>query len=254
VIASAHIHNDSTPSRPVVLLALLSLLPLACHRNRPRPVSAEEAVLARQTQGLEALIRAAEKGPLIPFEQILVIVDQALVQDLLSAATPYERTIADKYRLRVESAGVMFEDDFALVRLQGRAAMAGHAFREDASAEVSVYGGLDIVELDPVSGILRGRVKIMAVEARRAAVLGVAAPVERLIEDLGREKLEAFGALVSNLEIPVRLDRRVELPAVGPVGGVRIGSISIPMHVSLTDVKAYGGKLFITVAAGVEQQ
>lgn len=233
----------------VLAAAGLALGLAACRREAAPRVPAEEAVLERQNQGLEALIRAAQRGPLVPFDQILVLVDQALVQDLLSAATPYERVIADKYRVRIDRASVAFDDGFALVRLHGRAALEGRALDEDASAELSVYGGLDIVDLDPASGLLRGRVKVMAVEARRAAVLGVRAPVERLVESIGREKLEAFGALASGLEIPVRLDRDVRLPAVGPQGGVRLSAVTLPLRVAVTDVKAFRGKLWISVGA-----
>lgn len=236
----------------LVLAALVLAVPACRHREARRRISPEEAILERQNQGLEALIHAAEKGPLIPFERVLVVVDQSLIQDLLASATPYERVVGEKYRIRVETASVLFDDDFALVRLDGRASRKGRAFEEDATAEISVYGGLDVVELDPEAGILRGRMRVMAVDARRAAVLGVKAPVERLVEDLGREKLEAFGALASALEIPVRLDREVRLPAVGPEGGVRIAAASIPLHAAVVDVKAFRGKLWVCVGASTE--
>jgi hypothetical protein len=237
-----------SPKLAGIAAALLLASALAgCNRVAETRVSAEEAVLERQIQGLESLIRAAKKGPLIPFEQVLVVVDQSLIHDLLEAVTPYERVVG-KFRIRVESAEVSFDDGFALVRLDGRASRAGLAFEEDASAEISVFGGLDIVELDPASGVLRGRVKIMAVEARRAAVLGMKAPVERLVEDLSRERLEQFSSLAQQLEIPVRLDQKIVLPAVGPAGGVRIEATTIPVRAAVKDVKAYRGKLWVAVS------
>src|SRR5215470_17120573 len=108
--APGHSLHDVFATRALRALALATLACGACRREGPPPVSSEEAVLARQTEGLEALIHAAEKGPLVPFDQILVVVDQSLVQDLLTAATPYERLVAGKYRIRVESASVLFED------------------------------------------------------------------------------------------------------------------------------------------------
>lgn len=215
----------------------------------PRRASAEEAVLERQREGLQALIRAAERGPLVPFGQVLVVVHQGLVQDLLSAAMPYERTVAGKYRIRIDAARVAFDDGFALVRFDGRASRAGHAFEEDVSAEVSVFGGLDIVELDPVSGILRGRVKIIAVEARRAALLGLKAPVERLVESLGREKLETFSSLASGLEIPVSLERSIAIPAARGEAGIRIAAAAVPVRAAVLDVKAFRGRLWISITA-----
>jgi hypothetical protein len=41
---------------------------------------------------------------------------------------------------------------------------------------MSVYGGLDVVELDPTSGVLRARVAVYAVEIPKADVLGIDEP------------------------------------------------------------------------------
>jgi hypothetical protein len=70
--------------------------------------------------------------------------------------------------------------------------------------------------------------------------------VEDLVEQLGREQLDAFSALASAIEIPVRLERSVTLPAVGP-GEVRIAAATIPVRAAVADVKAFGGKLWVSV-------
>lgn len=236
-------------SRARSSLATLLLLALAgCRRDTNAKITAEEALLDRQRQGLEALIAAAEKGPLIPFSDVLVVVDQGLVQDLLTAATPYERVIQGGFRIRITNASVRFDDGFGLVRLDGRASLARQP-EAAAFAEVSVFGGLDIVDLDPASGILRGRLKIIAFEARKVDVLGVGAPAERLVEALGREKLDAFSVLASSIEIPVRLERDITIPAVAGAGGIRIPTARVPLHVAVKDVKAYRGRLWISVGA-----
>lgn len=239
----------------LVLIGVLA----ACHssdgcRRRPRGrLTAEQAVAAHQRQGLESLVASAARGSLLPGEEVLVVVDQRLVQDVLEASLPYERVIADKYRVRVTAAGVTFDDGYGVVRLEGRASLA-RSGEAGAFADVSVVGGLDIVELDPRSGILRGSVRIIAVEARRVDVLGVRAPAERLVEDLSREGVESFNVLASSIEIPVRLEREVALPAVGPEGGVRIAAAAIPVRLAVVDVKAFRGKLWVSIdaAAGAE--
>jgi len=115
-----------------------------------------------------------------------------------------------------------------------------------------VYGGLDVVELDPASGTLRGRVSVIAVDARRVDVLGMASHLaEDLVEDLGREKLDAYGDLVSRVDIPVRLERSVSLPAVGPAE-VSIDAATIPLRVAISDVKAFQGKLWVSVDVAAE--
>ena len=70
--------------RRIALLASLGVLPFLAFKPTSAPaVSAEEAVLVRQTQELPALLADAERGSLLDFEQALVVIDQALVQDLL---------------------------------------------------------------------------------------------------------------------------------------------------------------------------
>ena len=218
----------------------------ACRRPPRGRLTAQQAVAARQRRGLERLVAKAAKGSLLPPEEVLVVVDQRLVQDVLTASLPYERVISGKYRVRVTAAGVTFDDGTAVVRLSGRASLA-QGGEAGASADLSVVGTLDIVELDPSSGILRGRVGIVAVDARRVDVLGVHAPAERLVEDLSRESVEAFNVLASSIEIPVRLEREVALPAVGPEGGVNIAAAAIPLRLAVVDVKAFRGKLWVSV-------
>lgn len=237
-----------------LLLAALLVPGLSCKRIVGGEwVDPREAVLERQRKGLESLIAAASQGPLIPFDEVLVIVDEKLVQGLLASATPYERIVANRYRVRLDSATVEFEDGFALVRLDGRASLAQRQ-EEDIFADVSVYGGLDIVSLDPASGVLRGRVNIIGFEARRVGVLGVEAPVQRLVEDLSREKVEEFNVLASGLEIPVRLEREITVPAVGPEGEVRIEAATVPLRAEVRDVKAFRGKLWVSVGVQVVEQ
>jgi hypothetical protein len=177
---------------------------------------------------------------------MLVVADEGLVRQVIVATLPFERVILDRYRIRVSRAEVHFDDGFGLVRLDGEASFAD---RTDTGghAEVTVFGGLDVVALDPDSGVLRGSVKIIALDARRVNVYGVRSfMVEDLVEQLGREQLDAFSALASAIEIPVRLERSVTLPAVGP-GEVRIAAADIPVQAAVADVKAFGGKLWVSV-------
>jgi hypothetical protein len=232
----------------VTLILAAGLLSAACRRHPRAHITADQAVAARQRRGLERMVAKAATGPLMPVEEVLVVVDQSLVQDLLGASLPYERVISGKYRVRVITAGVTFDDGAAVVRLEGRASLAAGG-EAGAFADVTVVGSLDIVELDPSSGILRGRVRIIAVEARRVDVLGVRAPAERLVEDLSREGVEAFNVLASSIEIPVRLEREVTLPAVGPEGGVRIAAAAVPVRLAVVGLNAFRGKLWVSIDA-----
>jgi hypothetical protein len=234
------------PGACVVALSLALVLACDGRVHRVERVSAEEALLLRRIEGLRALIGAARRAPLGQFDQALIVVDERLVDDLLKAAMPLERVLGDRYRITLDRADVDFEDGFALVTLDGRAGLA-----EDPRtfADLKIYSGLDIVELDRTSGTLRGRMKIIAVDVRRVDVKGLTAPLQRLVEDFGRGKLADFEALLSSVEIPVRVRREIEIPGVGPEGGVTIAPLTVPLRASIESVKAFRGKLWISVGA-----
>lgn len=191
---------------------------------------------------------ARSSGRLIPFDQVLIVVQQRLVRDLLQATLPYEQILANRYRVRAESAEVTFDDGFALVQLRGRASLVDD---RDTAAEIDVYGAIDIVELDPATGVLHGRVKVLAVETQRVDVAGIRAPVRRLVDDLSREQLSAFEPLMSNIEIPIRVEQTVRIPAVNQ-SGIRIQEAVLPLEAAVVDVKAFRGKLWVCVQAKAE--
>jgi hypothetical protein len=234
---------------PLLAVALLALV--CCRHAPPERMSAEQAVLERQRQGLQALVKTAQEKRLAPFKGVLVVVDETLVQRLLQVGIPYERTVAGRFRISITGAHVKFDDAFALVRLDGRATLADRA-DTGAAADVSVFGALDIVDLDASTSVLRGRVSLLGVDARRVEVLGVrTSAAEELVEELGREQLLSFADLASALEIPVRLQSSLELPAVGPAGGVTIAAASLPVTARIADVNAFRGKLWIRIDATV---
>jgi hypothetical protein len=238
--------------RSVAALLIAGLAPAGC-RGRAPHLGAEAAIAERQAQGLRRLVAEAEKGPLISPGDVMVVVDERLVQDLLSAVLPLERVVGGRYRIRLSKASVRFEDGFALVRLGGRATVEGHD-EGYASADLDVAGGLDVVDLDPRTGVLRGQVKIIGVDARRVAVMGLRAPREaqRLVEDLGRERLESFSELLSALEIPVRIEQEIALPAVTGEAGLRIGADVIRLRAAIKDVESFRGRLWVSIQASVE--
>ena len=232
-------------TRSLAGLALSALvLAAACHRQTA--TSAEQAVLERRREGLAGLTAAARRGALLPFDKMLVVADEGLVRQVIAATLPFERVILDRYRIQVSRAEVHFDDGFGLVRLDGEASFADRPEKE-GHAEVTVFGGLDVVALDPDSGVLRGSVKVIALDARRVNVYGLRSfMVEDLVEQLGRERLDAFSALASSIEIPVRLEGNVTLPAV-ELGEVRIAAATIPVRAAVADVKAFRGKLWVSV-------
>ena len=220
-------------------LLALGLVWLVFEKKEPPMVSVQETLLVRQTQELGRLVAAAEHGSLFDFDGILVVVDQGLVQELVRGATPLEADGGGGFHVRVESAEASFADGLAVVRLDGTASVAG----KTASADVKVYGAIDVVALDSRSGVLTCRVSVSGVEAVHADVLGIHQPVRRLTEALTHGGL---ALLLGSIEIPVRIEDRLSIPAVDD-HRLRIASVDLPVQVAVQDVKVWSGKLWVTV-------
>ena len=212
---------------------------------------AEEAVLERRRQGLMTLMQAAAQGPLVSREtdRVLFLVDQSLVAALLATQVPREYVVAEVFRIWVIGAQITFEDGLALVRLDARASLVGAD--EEAFADVAIFGDLEILREQPSAAVLRARINLIAVDARRVEVAGKRRDVDKLVERLGKSRLSAFAALASGLEIPVRNDYAIEVPAVDD-GPVRIEATTRPLRLTLVDVKAFKGKLWISMAASFD--
>lgn len=211
---------------------------------------AEEAVLERRRQGLMGLVQAAARGPLVAVDadRVLFLVDQSLVAALLATQVPREYVIEDTYRIWVTGARITFEDGLALVRLDGRASLVGA--ESQVFADVAVFGDLEILREQPSKDVLRSRINLIAVDVRRVEV-GGKRDVDDLVEKLGKSRLSAFAAMASELEIPVRHEHSLEVPAVDD-GPVRIAATTLPLRLSLVDVKAFKGRLWISMAASFD--
>lgn len=223
-------------------IAILVLGFVLVRRMRPGPpprVPAQEALLSRQNQELLKLASAAESGTLLDFKGILVVVEDALVQDLLHAVTPVEADVGDGFHVKIESADASFGDGVALVRMTGTASVGGAS----VGSPVTVLGAIDVVELEPVSGVLQCGVRILAVDAQDTKALGGSDPVGRLTEALTRGGLSL---LLGSLEIPVSLEDRLSIPAVDSKR-LQIAAEDLPLSVAVQEVKVFGGRLWVFV-------
>lgn len=211
--------------------------------NAASRLSAREALLSRQNSALLELTNDAERGTLLDFKGILVVVDQALVQEMLRAATPMDAEIGGGFHVRVDAVDATFGDGVALVQMTGAATVGD----EPVGAQVTVFGSIDAVTIDAASGLLRCNVSILAVEAENAEALGRNDPVGRLTEALTEGGLSV---LLGPLEIPVRLENALDIPAVDSKR-LQIGAETLPLTVTARRIKVFGGRLWVFVDAGL---
>jgi hypothetical protein len=227
----------------VLVLVLAIALPRLTGLGQAPRISAREALLSRQNAELLKLATAAENGTLLDFKGVLIVVDEALVQDLLRAVTPLEADVGSGFHVKIESADTAFGDGVALVSMTGTASLGGTS----VGSRVTVLAAIDVVELHPVSGILECRVSILGVDAQDTGALGRGDPVGRLTEALTRGGL---ALLLGPLEIPVSVEDRLSLPAVESKR-LRIAAEDIPLTIAVQQVKAFGGRLWVFVDAAL---
>jgi hypothetical protein len=224
------------------VVAGLAILAGAFAWLRPAPpprLSAAEALLSKQNQELVKLASAADNGTLLDFKGVLIVVDQVLVQELLHAVTPLEADVGNGFHVKIDSAGAAFGDGVGLVRLTGTATLGGASM----GSPVTVFGAVDVVKIDPASGVLQCGVSVLGVEAPNAAALGRNDPVGRLTETLTRGGL---ALLLGPLEIPVSVEDRLSIPAVESKR-LRIAAQDLPLTISVQQVKVFGGRLWVFV-------
>jgi hypothetical protein len=223
----------------------LAILALALRLMRPAPprLSARETLLSRQNQELVKLVSAAESGTLLDFKGVLIIVDQVLVQDLVHAVTPLEADVGSGFHVKIDSADAAFGDGVALVNMTGTASVGGAS----VGSQVTVFGSIDIVELNPVSGVLQCGVSILGVEAQDAKALGYNDPVGRLTEALTHG---GISLLLGSFEIPVSVEDRLAIPSVESKR-LQIAAQTLPLTIAVRQVKAFGGRLWVFVDAAL---
>ena len=166
-------HSFSAPRALLFLTLGLSLLVIGFvqyrrYGNQAARQTAREALLSRQNQALLALTADADRGTLLNFESVLIVVDQELVQDLLREVTPMEAEIGGGFYVKVDTVEASFGDGVALVNITGTYT----ATNEPVGARVTVFGSIDAVDIDTASGVLRCNVSILAVEGARPKPLG----------------------------------------------------------------------------------
>jgi hypothetical protein len=219
-----------------------------CDRGTPTLLSDEQllefrrASLNRQLgSDLVSLSEAFERG------DVLISVRESLLRDLIAASLPFEQEIADRFVITADDVEVDFQPGMALVEFAGRASPA--AFRE-ASVDISILASLELLELTPDAPDLRAKLSVLGFQVRGLKVGRLLPPVERLVNDLGRSRLGLFTDLLGEIEIPIRLEQAITLPAVD-TEEVTIPAASLPLHSKVRGVFVGEHRLWVSVGVSI---
>jgi hypothetical protein len=226
--------------------AFLVLLLAGCGTREPLELRLERELLLRQKEALERELAR----PVAELESdVVVVIPDALVDELLDVALPVEATVGGRFRILVDSGRVDFTGGLALVNLS---AVVEAVQRDGVSARINLVGALQVLEIQE-SGTLTTRVEILGWRTQDVRVGGLSPPAGRLLDELAGRPASDLNALLSRIEIPVRLVPVIPLPRVQEAE-VTIPAADIPITTRLEEVRVGGGRMFVHIDVALPER
>lgn len=238
---SASLRTSSSLGRSLCLLC--GLLAAGCSDPQAGggDLRARRVALEREVEGLRQVAAALEQGqPLLPPDDVGVAVDESLVRDLIAAQLPFEID-ADRFHARLGEAEVRFRGS-PLVRLRGTVNLRDNP---GVSGTLAALGAIEDIAVDPATGLLRARLALDHLTIEQAS--GAEALVSgSTLDELARTLRLQLAPRLPAIEVPVRVQQLIELPAVTD-GPVRLVGAALPLQVGISRVFAGQGRLWIGV-------
>lgn len=226
-----------------VALAFVAATAAACDRQFEGggDLRAQRVVLEREVEGLRAVVARLERGdPLLPPGDVAVAVDDALVRDLLQAQLPFSADV-DRVHVDLTDADVQFAGS-PTIQLRGRLQLRD---QPDVTAAVTLFGALDEIAIEGDATTLRAVVAADHLAIEEAT--GLAAYLSgATLDELARSIRLELARQLPVVRLPISIRRAIELPAVTE-GPVRLDGGRLGLDVSVSEVVAAGGRLFVAV-------
>lgn len=202
---------------------------------------ARKVALQREVEGLREAVAALEGGqPLLPPGDVAVAIDESLVRDLIAAQLPFE-VDADRFHARLGEAEVQFRGS-PLVWLRGTVSLRDNP---GVSGTLAALGAIEDIAVDPATGLLRARLALDHLTIEQAS--GAEALVSgSTLDELARTLRLQLAPRLPAIEVPVRVQQLIELPAVTE-GPVRLVGAALPLQVGISRAFAGQGRLWIGV-------
>jgi len=202
---------------------------------------AQRVVLQREVEGYREAAARLERGdPVLPKEDLAIAISDALVRDLIAAQLPFEADV-DKFHIALRTAEVKFRGS-PVVELSGALNLKD---RPNLQAAAHLVGALEDIAVDPATATLKARISVDHLSIESVGGL------EQLmsgatLDEVGRMvRLQIKNAL-PEIQIPVKVQQSIELPAVTR-GPVRLEGARMPLQVAVSQVLAGQGILWIAV-------
>lgn len=226
------------------LIGSLSLLggALGCASDKGGgELHAQHVLLQREVTGLRASVAKLERGePIFPDDAVVVSIAEGVVKDFVTAQLPISVEI-EHFKVDLKEAVASFRGSPS-VTLTGSIAHKDHP---DYIGEVSAIGVLEGIEVEAASGTLRATVAVDHVDLLKMAGL------EKFIggaaeDELARTVRKQLAGRLPKIQIPVKIEQAIDLPSITD-GPVRLQGASMPLAVSVVEVVAGQGVLWIAI-------
>jgi hypothetical protein len=202
---------------------------------------AKRVALEREVDGLRESVAKLDRGePLFPMDAVVISIAEGVVKEFVDVQLPVTIEL-DRYRIELKAAAASFKGS-PTVRLGGTIV---HKEHPDLVGEVAAIGALDSIEVEAGSGTLRAAVAVDHVELLRMGGF------ERFlaggtVDELARAVRLQLAGRLPPIQIPVKIEQTIDLPSVTD-GPVRLRGASMPLEVSVADVVAGQGVLWVAI-------
>lgn len=213
---------------------------IGCGRPEPADVvraRSEQALLEGQISELHKVIARADAGRLVTSNRIAIGLGEEEARQALDAALPRQVRLKDRLDVRLDDARPIFRGDTAAVQFEAQA----HDVKTGASAHLAIGGRL--VDFRVARAHLAARVELVEFRVLDSTTNRFAA---NAIQRFVRGNRDALGALVPDLDLPVRLDQAIEFGALDD-GVVRTRPGRLPLAVAVAEVLPFAGRLWVFV-------
>lgn len=202
---------------------------------------ARQVLLRREVEGLrEVVARLERQEPMLPPDDMSIAITDGLVRDMIAAQLPLAADVG-RFHVRLQDVEVAFRGN-SVVRLLGTL----HLLKLPAlKAQVDVIGALEGLDIDPAAATLSARVAIDHLDIEKVTGLGSLLSGATLDEMARSIRLKIEGRL-PRVQIPIRVQQTVDLPAITK-GPVRIDGASLPLKVTVSQVMAVRGRLWVAL-------
>lgn len=202
---------------------------------------AQRVVLEREVEGLRKVVARLERGdPLLPPGDVAVAIDDALVRELLLAQLPFSADV-DRVHVDLTDADVQFAGS-PTIQLRGRLQLRD---QPDVTAAVTLFGALEEIAIEGDATTLRAVVAADHLAIEDATGLAAYLSAAQL-DEMARTIRLGLARQLPVVRLPVSIRRAIDLPAVTE-GPVRLDGGRLGLDVSVSEVVAAGGRLFVAI-------